>query len=128
MADPIAADPTIRAISVAIDCTAEQHRLTANNLANLETPGYIAHHASFQDELRSALEAERRGDDGRGLDRVRPRVTPSADAPGPDGNNVCIETEMTELGEASMRYQVLVRLLDRRLEMVGTAIGDGRSR
>jgi hypothetical protein len=34
---------------------------------------------------------------------------------------------MLSAGEAIGRYQALTRLLDRRLQMIGTAIGDGRS-
>lgn len=126
MADPVA-DLTTRLLEKALDCTAVQHRVAIGNLANLETPGYTARRVTFEDRLRVALRAEERGGDPRGLRRVTAEVTARTDAAGPDGNNVNVETEMLAVGEASLRYQVITRMLDRKLEMVGIAIGDGRS-
>ncbi|MGD9498022.1 MAG: flagellar basal body rod protein FlgB [Armatimonadota bacterium] len=126
MADPIMADLTTRALLAALDGTAAQQRLAANNLANLETPGYRAHHASFEAQLRRALGAQRRGHAGPQLKDVPPQVQPTAGPAGPDGNTVSIEREMTALAEATARYEVITRLLDRRLAMIGVAIGDGR--
>lgn len=126
MADPVA-DLTTRVLERALDCTAIQHRAVAGNLANLETPGYTAREVTFEDRLRAAVRAEERGDERRGLRRVVPEVTRRGDPPGADGNNVSIETEMLALGEAALRYQALTRMIDRKLGMIGTAIGDGRS-
>ena len=57
---------------------------------------------------------------------MRPTVSPTGDPVGPDRNNVSLEAEMLTLSEASTRYQLLTRMVDRRLQMIGTAI-DGRS-
>ena len=121
------------ALEKALDGTALQQRLIANNLANLETPGFIASHAEFEDLLRSALAAEGRlGERSHGaepspLERVEPRIVRSTAQPmSADGNNVDIEAEMTALSETSLRYEALTRLLRKKLQMVGTAIGDGR--
>ncbi len=127
MSDAMMTDLTTRAVVAALDGTAMQQRLAANNLANLETPGYRAHHADFQDRLRQALRAERRGDGAADLDELSPQVRATADPPRPDGNNVSIESEMTGLAEATTRYEILTRLLDRRFAMIGVAIGDGRA-
>ncbi len=120
-------DLTTGALVAALDGTATQQRLAAANLANLETPGYRARHASFEDRLAQALAAARSGDGTAAIAHVQARVAMSADPAGPDGNNVNIEAEMTGLLEASARYEILTRLLDRHLAMVGIAIGDGRS-
>lgn len=121
------ADLTTRTLEAALSGASTQHRVAANNLANIETPGYTARHASFQDQLRAALSKERAGIQPGAVEAVKPALTPTGDPAGPDGNNVSIESEMMVLGEASARYQALTRLLDRKLQMVGTAIGDGRS-
>ncbi|MEA3401037.1 MAG: flagellar basal body rod protein FlgB [Armatimonadota bacterium] len=126
MADGVSLDLTTRLLHAALSCTAAQQRLAANNLANVETPGYVAHRASFQDRLQAALDAERRGRSEGALQGVRPDVTPAPEPPGPDGNNVNLEAEMVGLAEATTRYEVLSRMLDRKLEMIGVAIGDGR--
>lgn len=127
MADGMVTDLTARCLHTALDCTATQQRVVANNLANIETPGYTAQHARFEQRLASALAAEREGSSDRGLSRVSAQVAPTADAPGPDGNNVNVEAEMSSLAEATTRYQALVKLLDRKMDMVGVALGDGRS-
>lgn len=119
------ADLTTRVLETALDCASVQHRVAANNLANIETPGYTAQRATFGQALRAALRAERDGRSGE-VEAVRPTLRPTGEAAGPDGNNVSLEGEMLALGEASGRYQVLARLIDRKLKMVGTAIGDGR--
>lgn len=110
-----------------MDGASMQHRVAANNLANIETPGYTAQRVSFQEQLRAAVSADRFGGSEDALATVRPTIFPTSDPAGPDGNNVSIEGEMLALGEAAARYQALTRMLDRKLQMVGTAIGDGRS-
>jgi flagellar basal-body rod protein FlgB len=121
------ADLTTRALEKALDGAAAGHRVSANNLANLETPGYTARRVSFEDALRAAVRAEHRGRRSGAIEQVRPSLMPTGDPVGPDGNNVSIEAEMLALGEASVRYQALTRMIDRKLQMIGTAIGDGRS-
>ena len=59
MSQRLVTDVTTLALERALDGAALQQRLIANNLANLETPGFIARHARFQDSLRAALAAER---------------------------------------------------------------------
>ena len=119
-------DLTSRVLHKAMDCASVQHRVAAQNLASLETPGYRARAVSFEARLRDAVRAEAGGGEGS-VERVRPELRATGDPPGPSGNNVSIEAEMLSAGEAIGRYQALTRLLDRRLQMIGTAIGDGRS-
>jgi len=133
MSQRLVADTTTIALEKALDGTALQHRLIANNLANLETPGFVASHARFEEVLRSALADERAagglrtGTRASPLDEVQPYVVRTTATPaGPDGNNVDIEAEMTALSESSLRYETLTRLLTKKLRMVGVAIGDGK--
>jgi len=120
------ADRTTAALRRALDAASLQQRVVANNIANLETPGYVARRVDFQDTLRAALQADRDGDE-TALEQVAPLVTRDPSPPAsPGGNNVDIEREMTLLGEAGLRYEALTRLLRRKFEMLGTAIGDGR--
>ena len=129
MAEPIISDLTLTALERALDGTALQQRITAGNIANLETPGYMARRVSFQDSLRAALAAQREGRPHAAelLDAAGAAVGRDMSAPtGPDGNNVDIEREMTDLSEAGLRYEALVRLIRRKFQMLGTVIGDGR--
>ncbi|MFW6437425.1 MAG: flagellar basal body rod protein FlgB [Armatimonadota bacterium] len=120
-------DLTTRVLEAALDGASAQHRVAANNLANVETPGYSAQRVRFEEQLRAALRAELAGASHGAIEGARPSIATTTDPAGPDGNNVSVEWEMTELGEAGLRYQMLTRMLDRRLQMIGTAIGDGRN-
>ncbi len=120
-------DLTGRVVMAALDGASAQQRLAANNIANIETPGYRACHARFEDQLRRALRAVREGDGRNDPAQVQPRIEPSDDPPRPDGNNVSLEREMAELAEATTRYEILTRLLNRRFEMISVVIGDGRT-
>jgi flagellar basal-body rod protein FlgB len=121
------ADLATRTLEAAMDGVSAQHRVAANNIANIETPGYTAQRVSFQEQLQTAYRRERSGQQPGALGTVRHSLNPTADPAGPDGNNVSIEGEMTAIGEAAARYQALTRMLNRKFQMVGTAIGDGRS-
>ena len=48
-------DLTIQAIQSSLDGLAARQRIIAQNLANSETPGYIAKNVNFEDSLRSAM-------------------------------------------------------------------------
>ncbi len=121
-------DITLAAVQAALDATALQQRVAASNLANLETPGYLARRVRFADTLRAALAAAYRGEVSPAelLARTEASVIPDLTPPGPNGNNVQIERELTQLSEAGLRYEALVRLIRRKFQMLGTAIGDGR--
>ena len=126
MADRMIADVTLTALERALDGTAAQQRAIADNLANLETPGYVARRVSFAGALRAALAAEKRGEGGA-LDDLLPTTTlDNATPPLPGSSNVDIEREMTDLSEASVRYEALVQMTRRKFEMLGTVIADGR--
>ncbi len=126
VADSVA-DLTTRALDRAMQCTAVQHRVAANNLANIETPGYRARRASFAKALRSAVRAEESGERTGAVESVRPTLRETGERAGPDGNNVSIEGEMMELSEAALRFKVLSRMLRTKFQMVGNVISGGRS-
>ena len=125
MADAVT-DLTPRTLEAALSCVSTQHQVAANTLATAEPPGNRACTVRYEGALRAALRAERNGGRRGALEAVRPSVSPTGDPAGPDGNNVSLEAEMLALSEASTRYHLLTRMVDRRLQMIGTAI-DGRS-
>ncbi len=77
--------------------------------------------------LRGTSRATSRRTGQSPLEAVRPSVAASPAPPTqPNGNNVNIEAEMTALSESVLQYEVLTRLLNKKLRMVGVAIGDGK--
>ncbi|NPV49531.1 MAG: flagellar basal body rod protein FlgB [Armatimonadetes bacterium] len=123
--DRVTHDLTSLALRHALDGAAARQGVAAENLANLETPGYRPRLVDFESQLREALEAASDGDLAD-LQHVSPRRSIYA---GPalrrDGNAVDLETEMSELVESGLQYQVLTRLLSRRLQMLRSVATEG---
>jgi flagellar basal-body rod protein FlgB len=100
-----------------------RHSLIANNLANLNTPGYRTLRLQFTEELEKALDAHGRLLPGRtlGAERYRPLF---ADA-GADGNDVTLARELGELNANTLRMRAYLAILNSRIHRMKAAI-DGR--
>lgn len=98
-----------------LDFAALRHRVIANNIANVNTPGFRRSDVEFGDELERVLR-----DKGlKGVADVRARITqPNETAFRNDGNNVSIDTEMAALAETTMFYQVYAQLLARKFRQI----------
>lgn len=116
-----ASDPVAAALGSALDGLALRQRVIANNIANMDTPGFIASTVDFEGSLRSALA------DGtltsREMADVSPAVASSTAIPGADGNNVDLGTETLNAMQSTFRYQLLSRAVGDRAALVTTAIG-----
>jgi flagellar basal-body rod protein FlgB len=106
-------------LSRAMDAAMLRSRTIANNIANVNTPGYRRVEVSFEEELRTALDRTRlqgsRSDDqhldiGRkDLSKVHPEAYHPYDPTQPSGvNNVDIDMEMAKLAEAQIMYNYAV--------------------
>lgn len=102
-----------------LDGCAERHRILAANVANADTPGYKRMDLCFADVLRRAL-----GSGGRGA-ISKARWRPEVDVKSPsraDGNNVCLDIEMTEIAKNRLLYETTVAALRRKIALVRSAI------
>jgi flagellar basal-body rod protein FlgB len=131
-------DLALKALSYALDGLSLRQRVTANNVANVDTPGFKAGKVDFETSLQRAL----RNDDDTCLpmltthqDHVSLVSTPAAPAPNVeykddqvrnDGNNVDIDVEMTNLAETAIRYQALAQLAGLKLSLLKTIVRDSR--
>lgn len=122
MVDPLSG----RAVNLLVkllDGCSERHRILAANLANADTPGYKRLDLRFLDALREAL--------GSGDDQAlkgaswRPEVDPKSPARA-DGNNVCLDVEMSEIAKNRLLHEMAVGILRRKMSMIRSAI-TGRS-
>lgn len=101
-----------------LDLAAAEAKLTAANMANVDTPGYRTVGMDFEAEMREAM------DD---VDRGRPsRKVHVTDVDGlvarPDGNNVSIDRESLHLAEAQLKFKTGVALLRQEYQRVMDAI------
>lgn len=108
-------DTVTSALSRALDGTALRQRVTAENIANVMTPGYQARRVDFEAALASALEGGR-------VDDVSPSVTTSAAAAREDGNNVVLEEETSSLMRSGLQYQALAQAVSFKQGLLRAAV------
>lgn len=101
-----------------LDLATSQIKLTAANMANLDTPGYRAEGMDFEAEMREALADVDGGSPPRPV-RVRPVDGLIAR---PDGNDVSMDREGLNLAEAQLKFKTGVALLREQNQMVMDAI------
>jgi len=124
-----------------LDGLTTRQRATANNIANVDTPGYKATQVSFESQLVQAVDQQllaRRGVQmattspahlsagPHQLNQVEPVVSKfDTVSYRNDGNSVDIEREMALLAETQLRYSTLSSLVSRRLAIERTIVRAG---
>jgi flagellar basal-body rod protein FlgB len=111
-------------VSRYLDLAASAAKLSAQNMANVDTPGYRAVGMDFDSEMRAALQsAESGGDAGPDGDAqpVHVRFEDGLVAR-PDGNNVSMDRESLNLAEAQLQFKTGIAVLRQQYQMVMDAI------
>lgn len=101
-----------------LDLSTSQAKLTAANMANIDTPGYRAMGMDFEAEMREAMNGVDEGVSPRQV-QVRPEDGLIAR---PDGNNVSMDREGLNLAEAQLKFKTGVALLREEYQRVMNAI------
>jgi len=101
-----------------LDLATAEIKLTAANMANIDTPGYRAMGMDFEAEMRQAIDGADRGLPAR---QVRVREVDGL-VSRPDGNDVSMDRESLNLAEAQLKFKVGVALLRGENQMVMDAI------
>jgi flagellar basal-body rod protein FlgB len=110
-------DLTMATTQFALDGLTQRAQATANNVANVNTPGYQATSVSFESALASALT---RGT-VPGAAQITTTVEPGT--PNSQGNTVSLETEMVGGIKDSLTYQTMVSAFNYKVDILKTAIG-----
>ena len=119
-------DVTFQTLDLALGAAGKRQEVLANNLANVNTPGYKRLDVEFDGMLAKAIDSARAGDQA-GLDKLQPGVsTDDSVAVRADGNSVDVDQEMAFLAENNIRYNALVQLTQKKLETLKYVISDGR--
>jgi flagellar basal-body rod protein FlgB len=106
-----------------LDLATTEAKLTAANMANVDTPGYRAVGMDFEAEMREAMSGVEQGQ------AARPARLKAVDGliSRPDGNNVSTDREGLNLAEAQLRFKTGVALLHLEYQRVSDAIhADGK--
>jgi flagellar basal-body rod protein FlgB len=101
-----------------LDLAASEAKLTAVNMANIDTPGYRALGMDFEGEIRGAIGGI---DQGIGPKPVNVKPVDGLIAR-PDGNDVSIDRESLNLAEAQLKFKTGVALLHEEYQRVMDAI------
>ena len=109
-------DLTTNSIEWALGALERRSQVTANNVANAETPNFRAGRVEFEGRLRDAL--------GRGeIDRIEAgTITQSNEAPGANGNNVSLEEEMIDMIETNLRKNAMIQAFNYKAGLLRTAM------
>jgi flagellar basal-body rod protein FlgB len=114
-----------------LDVQSRRAEVVAGNLANADTPGYVAKELDFADFLKTATSQTfaptATGSANAGSLLSAPRVVDQqATTIGMDGNTVDSNREMSTLAESGMKYLEGTQLLEMRLRTLRTAIREGK--
>lgn len=112
-------DTTQIALERAMSGATLRHSVLAANLANANTPGYLASDVDFHSALRSALDS---GRDAVETVRIAPEQSTGA-ALRADGNGVDIDVESAKLAENGLELSALSQVATARLAILRTALG-----
>jgi flagellar basal-body rod protein FlgB len=139
-------DPTVKALRTSLSGLQMRQQAIANNIANVDTPGYKAQAVSFEDALQAELAGPPKRQpqvlqlgldttDGRHIPlqpivktyEAKPVTQMSTDGTmRNDGNTVDVEREMAKLAETQLSYTALGQMTSAKLGVLRTAINEGR--
>ena len=119
----------INILDKAADASWTRESLIANNIANVDTPGYKRQDIDFQTALKNELgrykytSLDRKVKDAE-LSELNPQIyTDSANySYRLDGNNVDIDTEQVELASEQIKYQALTTSITSEFERLRTVL------
>lgn len=108
-------------------------RTIAQNVANVDTPGYKAKTVDFAERLDAEMGGSMRlarthaghvaaDITANGLERVMERPNAVSRV---DGNTVDINREMSDLLQTSLKYRAIAQLASKRIGLLGTIIAEG---
>ncbi len=100
-----------------LDLTTEQMKVTAENMANVDTPGYKTKGFDFEQEFARQLDLS---------NAPTQAAAQTSDVDGlvsrPDGNNVSMDREGVQLAKAQLQFKLGVQLLKNEYSSVMSAI------
>lgn len=114
-----------------LDVQSRRAQVISSNIANADTPDFIAKQLDFKDYLRDAARQTLSANDPNGQPEQKLLATPqiieqTPTAVGIDGNTVDVGHEMSELAESGMQYLSGTKLLQSRLKTLRAAIREGK--
>ena len=106
-------------IATGIQAESLRQKTIANNIANLQTPGYRRFEVKFEELLAKALDSSGNVDlSDIELEIFQPQNTTVK----PNGNDVSLEIEVGEMVKNTLRHKAYIRLLQKKYQQIEMAI------
>jgi flagellar basal-body rod protein FlgB len=102
-------------LQTAIGGLGQRQRVTANNIANSETPNFTASSVDFENALASAVASGNPA-------TASVDVTPTSDPAGVNGNNVSLENEFVTATKTTLQEQLLTGALTSKYGWLSTVL------
>lgn len=120
-------DKSLGLLEKMLDISAMKHKVIANNIANVNTPGYKKMDVSFADQLGKVL----KDTSINKFDNLQPKIVISKEGAGEtarnDGNNVDMDKEISSLVKNTLSYNIYTQLMAKKVEMVKFAIENSKA-
>ena len=117
----IVSDAVTQVLRTALDGVSLRQQVTADNIANVDTPGFRATSVDFETSLRQATEDGSIERDPSGA--VKVETTPTDTPVGANGNNVDLRKETLAAVQSQYQYQLLTRAVNDKFTLVRDALG-----
>jgi len=138
MLDGIIGNRTLSILEKALDGASLRQKVIANNLANVDTPGYKAMEVTFEEQLARACRTNRVGEQLRTSHPRHLQINSEENGGEPritvlegsvirnDRNNVDIDREMARLAKNTIYYDTVAQIMNNEFRLLRMAISEGR--
>lgn len=109
-------DVTTTALHAALSGLSERQRVISDNIANVNTPGFLAGRTDFESALKASLA------DGKSPTISPGTVSRSLEPTNTNGNNVNLDEETVSATETGLQYQLALNALDSKYSLLRTAL------
>ena len=111
-------DATTQGLEYSLNSLSLRQQVLANNIANVQTPGFVAQDVSFEDRLAGIFNGQNAvSPDAMGGVVDSPDLSAST-----DGNTVSMESQMTKESQTSLLYNTLTQLTADRFGILKSAM------
>jgi flagellar basal-body rod protein FlgB len=118
MSNALFNDPTMQGLQYALNSLSQRQQVLANNIANAQTPGFVAQDVSFEAQLSAIMNGQ-----SNSTQNAQGEVVNAPDLSTTlDGNTVSLESQMSKVTETNLMYDSLTQLTADRLGILNTAI------
>ncbi|ATM87346.1 flagellar basal body rod protein FlgB [Yersinia enterocolitica] len=132
-------DNELRFQQGALQLLSQRQDILASNIANVDTPGYLARDIDFSQQLKDAVEnnIKTTGDvsltltSGKHIPAIAPSINNDQllyripDQPSADGNTVDMDRERVNFADNTIKYQTSLTILSSQLKNMMSVINQG---